>query len=165
MKNNKEGTCKVLGRSVVFSAFYADFCFCSKLVIITTLSSRSHPRHLVGTYYILIFIALICVHHTLLFSTQLIFQNPLYATKTCIACAQLCISSFACKLLCISCIHLISTLSDLRVRHPTDCAKRPGSSLSKFLNVFNCSIFKCPNVLTELRGKNNLSVLKHKVLV
>ena len=26
MKNNiKKGTCKVLGRSVVFSAFYADF--------------------------------------------------------------------------------------------------------------------------------------------
>ena len=36
-KQHKEGTCKVLGRSVVFSAFYADFCFCSKLVIITTL--------------------------------------------------------------------------------------------------------------------------------
>ena len=38
-KQHKEGTCKVLGRSVVFSAFYADFCFCSKLVIITTLRS------------------------------------------------------------------------------------------------------------------------------
>ena len=37
-KQHKEGTCKVLGRSVVFSAFYADFCFCSKLVIITTLT-------------------------------------------------------------------------------------------------------------------------------
>ena len=37
-KQHKEGTCKVLGRSVVFSAFYADFCFGSKLVIITTLS-------------------------------------------------------------------------------------------------------------------------------
>ena len=36
-KQHKEGTCKVLGRSVVFSAFYADFCFCSKLLIITTL--------------------------------------------------------------------------------------------------------------------------------
>ena len=36
-KQHKEGTCKVLGRSVVFSAFYEDFCFCSKLVIITTL--------------------------------------------------------------------------------------------------------------------------------
>ena len=28
-----------MGRSVVFSAFYADFCFCSKLVIITTLTN------------------------------------------------------------------------------------------------------------------------------
>ena len=26
-KQHKEGTCKVLGRSVVFSAFFADFCF------------------------------------------------------------------------------------------------------------------------------------------
>ena len=26
-KKHKEGTCKVLGRSVVFSAFYADFLF------------------------------------------------------------------------------------------------------------------------------------------
>ena len=26
-KQHKEGTCKVLGRSVVFSAFYADFVF------------------------------------------------------------------------------------------------------------------------------------------
>ena len=40
-KQHKEGTCKVLGRSVVFSAFYADFCFCSKLVIITTLRDVS----------------------------------------------------------------------------------------------------------------------------
>ena len=39
-KQHKEGTCKVLGRSVVFSAFYADFCFCSKLVIITTLMHK-----------------------------------------------------------------------------------------------------------------------------
>ena len=37
-KQHKEGTCKVLGRSVVFSAFYADFCLCPKLVIITTVS-------------------------------------------------------------------------------------------------------------------------------
>ena len=37
-KQHKEGTCKVSGGSVVFSAFYADFCFCPKLVIITTLS-------------------------------------------------------------------------------------------------------------------------------
>ena len=36
-KQDKEGTCKVSGRSVVFSAFYADFCLCPKLVIITTL--------------------------------------------------------------------------------------------------------------------------------
>ena len=36
-KQHKEGTCKVLGKSVVFSAFYADFCLCPKLVIITTL--------------------------------------------------------------------------------------------------------------------------------
>ena len=39
-KQHKEGTCKVLGRSVVFSAFYADFCFRSKLVIITTLKRK-----------------------------------------------------------------------------------------------------------------------------
>ena len=37
-KQHKEGTCKVSGKSVVFSAFYADFCLCPKLVIITTLS-------------------------------------------------------------------------------------------------------------------------------
>ena len=37
-KQHKEGTCKVSGRSVVFSAFYADFCFCPKLGIITTLT-------------------------------------------------------------------------------------------------------------------------------
>ena len=43
-KQHKEGTCKVLGRSVVFSAFYADFCFCSKLVIITTLRCLTSPR-------------------------------------------------------------------------------------------------------------------------
>ena len=36
-KQHKEGTCKVSGRSVVFSAFYADFCLCPKLLIITTL--------------------------------------------------------------------------------------------------------------------------------
>ena len=36
-KQHKEGTCKVWGRSVVFSAFYADFCFCFKSMIITTL--------------------------------------------------------------------------------------------------------------------------------
>ena len=38
-KQHKEGTCKVSGRSFVFSAFYADFCLCRKLVIITTLKS------------------------------------------------------------------------------------------------------------------------------
>ena len=36
-KKHKEGICKVSGRSVVFSAFYADFCLCPKIVIITTL--------------------------------------------------------------------------------------------------------------------------------
>ena len=41
---HKEGTCKDLGRSVVFSAFNADFCFCSKLVIITTLIVKNY-RH------------------------------------------------------------------------------------------------------------------------
>ena len=40
-KQHKEGTCKVSGRSVVFSAFYADFCLCPKLVIIATLSIAS----------------------------------------------------------------------------------------------------------------------------
>ena len=29
-KQHKEGNCKVSGRSVVFSAFYADFCLCPK---------------------------------------------------------------------------------------------------------------------------------------
>ena len=38
-KQHTEGTCKVLGRSVVFSAFYADFCLCPKLEIITTLTA------------------------------------------------------------------------------------------------------------------------------
>ena len=44
-KQHKEGTCKVLGRSVVFSAFYADFCFCSKSVIITTLNLSQLYMH------------------------------------------------------------------------------------------------------------------------
>ena len=39
-KQHKEGTCKVSGRSVVFSAFYADFCLCPKLLIITTLKAH-----------------------------------------------------------------------------------------------------------------------------
>ena len=43
-KQHKEGTCKVLGRSVIFSAFYADFCFCPKLMIITTLRSERKTR-------------------------------------------------------------------------------------------------------------------------
>ena len=43
-KQHKEGTCKVLGRSVVFSAFYAAFCFGSKLVIITTLKYHSNTQ-------------------------------------------------------------------------------------------------------------------------
>ena len=38
-KQHKGGTCKVSGSSLVFSAFYADFCLCPKLVIITTLST------------------------------------------------------------------------------------------------------------------------------
>ena len=36
-KQHKEETCKVSGRSVIFSAFYTDFCLCPKSVIITTL--------------------------------------------------------------------------------------------------------------------------------
>ena len=40
-KQHKEGTCKVSGRDDVFSAFYADFCLCPKLVIITTLTYMS----------------------------------------------------------------------------------------------------------------------------
>ena len=38
-KQHKEGRCKVLGRSVIFSAFYAAFCLCPKSVIITTLNT------------------------------------------------------------------------------------------------------------------------------
>ena len=51
-KQHKEGTCKVLGRSVVFSAFYADFCFCSKLVIITTLTVLNLKLMIRNTYTI-----------------------------------------------------------------------------------------------------------------
>ena len=43
-KQHKEGTCKVSGRSVILSAFYADFCLCPKLVIITTLSILNFCR-------------------------------------------------------------------------------------------------------------------------
>ena len=32
---HKGGLCKVLGKSAVFSALYADFCLCPKSVIIT----------------------------------------------------------------------------------------------------------------------------------
>ena len=34
-KQHKEGTYKVSGRSNIFSAFYANFCFCPNSVIIT----------------------------------------------------------------------------------------------------------------------------------
>ena len=37
-----------MGRSVVFSAFYADFCFCSKLVIITTLKDLDFGLRLIS---------------------------------------------------------------------------------------------------------------------
>ena len=40
-KQHKEDTCKVSGRAHVFSAFYADFCLCPKLVIITTLIEQT----------------------------------------------------------------------------------------------------------------------------
>ena len=40
-KQHKEGICKVSVRSVVFSAFYADFCLCPKVVIITTLRENN----------------------------------------------------------------------------------------------------------------------------
>ena len=43
-KQHKEGTCKVSGRSIVFSAFDADFCLCPKLVIITTLTVHSEHK-------------------------------------------------------------------------------------------------------------------------
>ena len=36
-KQHEVGICKVLGRAVIFSAFYADFCLCPKSLIITTL--------------------------------------------------------------------------------------------------------------------------------
>ena len=62
---------------------------------------RSPTYH---TYLLLLlYYCSVYVHHTHLFSTRLSFQNPLHATKTCFACfalSQLCISSFACKLLC-----------------------------------------------------------------
>ena len=60
-KQHQEGTCKVLGRSVVFSAFYADFCFCSKLVIITTLTEEHCGYNL--------------VHYTILKQWEFFFIN------------------------------------------------------------------------------------------
>ena len=48
-KQQKEGTCKVSGRSVVFSAFYADFCLCPKLLIITTLNLETYFIHIFYT--------------------------------------------------------------------------------------------------------------------
>ena len=78
------------------------------------------------TYHRSIFIALVYVHHTHLFSTRLIFQIILYAIKTCFlaffARAQLCISSFACKLLYMhstlkakvnSCLHFIFCITTI----------------------------------------------------
>ena len=46
-QQHQEGICKVSGRSVVFSAFYADFCLCPKLVIITSLKMKlgSNKEH------------------------------------------------------------------------------------------------------------------------
>ena len=47
-KQHRANICKVLGRSVIFSAFYADFCLCPKSVIITTLNVRLAGYHLCG---------------------------------------------------------------------------------------------------------------------
>ena len=60
-KQHKKGTCKVSGRSVVFSSFYADFCLCPKLVIITTLISSS----LLSEHLTFGVNALINIRHTL----------------------------------------------------------------------------------------------------
>ena len=49
-KQYKEGTCKFSGRSVVFSAFYADSCLCPKSVIITILNTVFFMLH---KYFIL----------------------------------------------------------------------------------------------------------------
>ena len=43
-KQYKEGICKVLGGSVVYLAFYADFVLCRKSVIITTLRGFYYER-------------------------------------------------------------------------------------------------------------------------
>ena len=46
MKNNiKKALLKVSGRSVVLSAFYADFCLCPKSVIITILTDIKNAYH------------------------------------------------------------------------------------------------------------------------
>ena len=42
---HEEGIYKVLGSSVIFSAFNADFCLCPKSVIITT------QRFIITTHY------------------------------------------------------------------------------------------------------------------
>ena len=45
MKNSiKKAPVKFWEDLLYFSAFYADFCFCSKLVIITTLSCGENER-------------------------------------------------------------------------------------------------------------------------
>ena len=45
MKNNiKKAPVKFWEDLLYFLAFYADFCFCSKLVIITTLNFESRSR-------------------------------------------------------------------------------------------------------------------------
>ena len=46
MKNDiKKASIKFLGRSVIFSAFYADFCLCQNSVIITTLNWAVFHTH------------------------------------------------------------------------------------------------------------------------
>ena len=45
-KQHEEGTCKVSGRSVVFSAFYADFCLCPQI------SDCHHLKVVIGGKYI-----------------------------------------------------------------------------------------------------------------
>ena len=52
-KKHKEGTCKVSGRPVVFSAFYADFCLCPKLMIITTLNESFVKAAMSATFQLL----------------------------------------------------------------------------------------------------------------
>ena len=44
-KQNKEGTCKISGRSFLLSAFYADFCICPISVIISTLTKDFFCRY------------------------------------------------------------------------------------------------------------------------